>query len=307
MNLPTKMLAKQITHSKHARWFGWSWAVFAPLAAVALFAAFNPEVAAQEPRSAIFTGNTPIGVTSADADIDDEARISELEARLAELLREQESMTAELGRWAANEIATVTDMWEEAIAQLRAEVMRGIRQLTSDFEFERRQVLRGFGGDTSLRSLKAELDAAIKEKWAWFEFESGRKQRYLHDDIAEIEQSKAFELEYISSLIHEVEFELQGLIDDTRPSADQTVDAAHSEETERDELPEPAALLIEETTDQSPETSVPEDSGPRRGFFFNSISADTNSLNRTLDPTTLAVIGILFTLAATVVQLVKGN
>ena len=57
----------------------------------------------------------------------------------------------------------------------------------------------------------------------------------------------------------------------------------------------------------TPEIPSPDEPGRNRGFFFNSISADPNGLNRALDPTMLAVIGILITLAATCVQLLKGN
>ena len=65
--------------------------------------------------------------------------------------------------------------------------------------------------------------------------------------------------------------------------------------------------LLEDTPDQSPLDSGSEESGWKRGFFINSISADPDGLNTTLDPTALAVIGILITLAATGVQLLKGN
>jgi len=47
--------------------------------------------------------------------------------------------------------------------------------------------------------------------------------------------------------------------------------------------------------------------GPTRGFFTNSASGDMDDLNRFMDPTTLAVLGILLTLVATSLSLVKGN
>ena len=45
----------------------------------------------------------------------------------------------------------------------------------------------------------------------------------------------------------------------------------------------------------------------KRGFFTNSASVDSEALDDALDPTTLAVIGILLTLVATGIQLFKGN
>ena len=47
--------------------------------------------------------------------------------------------------------------------------------------------------------------------------------------------------------------------------------------------------------------------GPTRGFFTNSQIGQLGSVNNLLDPATLAVIGILITLAASTLQLVKGN
>ena len=63
----------------------------------------------------------------------------------------------------------------------------------------------------------------------------------------------------------------------------------------------------EVSTDQIPETSQPEESERHRGFFINSISADANSIDKMMDPTALAVLGILITLVATAAQLIKGN
>ena len=47
--------------------------------------------------------------------------------------------------------------------------------------------------------------------------------------------------------------------------------------------------------------------GLTRGFFSNSASGDMDDLNRFMDPTTLAVLGILLTLVATSLSLVKGS
>lgn len=44
-----------------------------------------------------------------------------------------------------------------------------------------------------------------------------------------------------------------------------------------------------------------------RGFFTNSASGSVSDLNKFMDPTTLAVVGILLTLVASSIPLVKGN
>ena len=56
-----------------------------------------------------------------------------------------------------------------------------------------------------------------------------------------------------------------------------------------------------------PGAPLPKESKRNRGFFTNSMSTDTNGLDDALDPTALAVIGILITLVASAIQLFKGN
>ncbi len=51
----------------------------------------------------------------------------------------------------------------------------------------------------------------------------------------------------------------------------------------------------------------PSKKGPARGFFTNSEIGKIGAVNNFLDPASLAVIGILITLIATLAQLVKGN
>ena len=46
---------------------------------------------------------------------------------------------------------------------------------------------------------------------------------------------------------------------------------------------------------------------PTRGFFTNSSSGSISDVEKFIDPTTLAVLGILLTLLATSLSLIKGN
>ncbi len=275
------------------------------------------------------------GDVTADPEPLDRNAIRRLQARLSVLELERSEMAAELDHQLEIEIANVTNRWEGAIAELRAELEREIQQLTKDFEFEARQLLLGSRRDGSPRSLKAELNAIIEEKWAWFELESQQKHRYLREEIIEVELARDFELNKLNQLIYQVESDLKlrlgkvGLSFDNLPVPDDlqipATDfrlpedpkipvisvASHPDGPPNEgkdlftpEKPTPDVPTPEIPT--TPEIPLPEESGRNRGFFFNSISADPNGLN-TLDPTTLAVIGILITLAATGVQLLKGN
>ena len=51
----------------------------------------------------------------------------------------------------------------------------------------------------------------------------------------------------------------------------------------------------------------PPNRDPIRGFFTNSASGNMSDLNSFMDPTKLAVLGILLTLVATSLSLFKGN
>lgn len=273
------------------RRFGRTLAVLVSMFVVALMVFTNATVAADE---------TP----------DVSVEIRELQARLAELRAEQERLTIKLDRQAEAEIAAVTEFWEQAIEDLRAEVEWEIKQVTTDYEYEATQIFLGGRRAGSLRSLKADLDAVIAEKWAWFDAESQMKRQYLQDDIAEIERAKIFELNYLLALIDGVETELEALfLEESELPADDVGDTVivedpEPEPTEREVEPEP---VFEDQTDEVLTDSGSEDRGRNRGFFTNSISVDPNGLNNALDPTTLAVLGILITLAATGIQLVKGN
>ena len=266
------------------------WAVFASIFVVGLLAVMTSSAAAEEPS-------------------DNSAQILHLQEQLAALEAEYAQSATELEQWANIEITVVRDRWEQAIQDLKAEVESEIQRLFRKYEYESRQILLETRRDGSLRILKAELDAAIEEKWAWFESQARMKRRYLQNDIAEIERTKAFELNYLLALIDEVESELQTLL----LEADLPIEEPQDVFPTVDHVPEdrqesPVAVSASEsTTDQAPLDSGSGESRWKRGFFMNSISADPNGFNWALEPTALAVIGILITLAATGVQLLRGN
>ena len=50
-----------------------------------------------------------------------------------------------------------------------------------------------------------------------------------------------------------------------------------------------------------------EDKGPRRGFFTNTTVGGLGTANDLMDPTMLAIMGIILTLGATMLQMIRGN
>ncbi len=232
--------------------------------------------------------------------------VRELQARRAALERERFEMPAGVQHQVEIEIANLTNQWEQAIEELRAETGREIQQIKRKFELERGRVPFGPDRQTMLRELDLELESMVEEKWDDFESQSQLKRQYLRDDIIEIEQANDFELKDVHQRISQVENELRERMQENGVLFNYFQYTGDSQ----DQCPSPPGNWEDNgpgPESPSPENPSPEESGRSRGFFINSISADTNALNRTLDPTTLAVIGILITLAATAVQLVKGN
>ena len=253
------------------------------------------------------------GKVTADPGPDDINALREMRARLRELERQRLELGIEFERQAGTEIANVTNRWQGAIADLRAEVERQIQQVKRKFELQRRQITLGPRRDAILRRLNAELDAFIREKWVEFESDVQVKQRLLDNEILEMAQARGFKLNRIDRVISQIESELERRLETIGIRFDEfmetgvieypVIDVARYPDEPRDEEKD----LFTPKIPLTPEIPSPGESEHNRGFFFNSISADPNGLNRKLDPTTLAVIGILITLAATGVQLLKGN
>ena len=247
------------------------------------------------------------GNGTADPGPDDITAIRELRAMLLALENQRSELAAEFERQAGIEIATVTKRWEQAIEELRAEVELRIQQVKCKFELERQQITLGPRRDAIFKRLEAELDKFIKALWVEFEIESSLKQGYLDDEILKMAQAKNFELIKLNQLISQVETELNQRLEMAGLLLETTVDKVGDERPERTPVPAANAPLNEDKVDLSPKTSDSGEGERKRGFFTNSISTDTNPFNNALDPTALAVIGILITLAASMVQLVKGN
>ena len=256
--------------------------------------------------------------------------IRELQARLLDLERERTKSAAELDRQMEIDIADVTNRWEGAISELRAEVEREIQRVKREFELKQRRISLGPRREALLNELDAELDAFIRDKWAEFELESKLMQGYLYDDIFEIGEVRGQALHDLGILILNVKDEIKkrlgkvGILYDDFPIPDDLknpFDIFRVPENPKTPVisvaphpvptPDPVVDLFTPGTPTpetpAPGTPVPKEPGRNRGFFTNSISANPNGLNNGLDPTALAVIGILITLAATGVQLVKGN
>ena len=247
------------------------------------------------------------GNGTADPEPDDINAIRELRAMLLALERERSELAAEFERQAGIEIATVTNRWERAVEELRAEVELRIQQMKRKFELERQQITSGPRRDAILRRLDAKFDEFIKAVWVEFEFDAQVKQGYLNDEILKLAQARGFELVKLNQLISQVETELEQRLIKAGLSFDEIRDTVGDERPVRAPVPGANGPLNEEKVDLSPNPSGPEEDERNRGFFTNSISTDTNPFNNALDPTALAVIGILITLAASVVQLLKGN
>ena len=82
-------------------------------------------------------------------------------------------------------------------------------------------------------------------------------------------------------------------------------------ERQRLETQRPGQDVVVQNTPLGPTGAAnlpgPSDRLPTRGFFNNSSSGEINDIDKLLDPSALAVLGILITLVATSLSLVNGN
>lgn len=247
------------------------------------------------------------GNATADPEPDEINAIRELQARLLGLEGKRSELAVEFEHQVQIEIANVENRWDRAIAELQAEVELRIQRVKRKFELERRQIPLGPRRDAIIRRLNAELDAFIRNQWTQFEFDVQAKQGYLNDEIMEMERARDFELNNRHQLIYEVESELKRRLEKIGMGPDDFRETGVIEYPVIGVTPHPDGPPQEERDRPAPGMPLPEESGHNRGFFFNSISAGPDGLNKSLDPTALAVIGILITLVATGVQLVRGN
>ena len=249
--------------------------------------------------------------------------IREIQAKLEALIQRRSELDAKLEHQVEIESAEIIDRWEQAIEELRAEVEREITLETHRVELEKLEVTRRLGRNRVVGELDKELQLAVEQMWVSFEDEAALKTDLMEQELSRLETVKATQLARLSRAIDRVQSELDQKLMRTGISLDQAGDQVVdpvSHETEDNPLVQPndspnekVETAAEIRSADSKVSAKPSDSSngdepeSKRGFFFNSESGAIGDLGGSLDPATLAVIGILITLAATTIQLVKGN
>ena len=251
------------------------------------------------------------------------ADIQDILNELAELRQRRSDLAVELDHQLEIDSAEVIGHWELAIEELRAEVEHEIGLETSRVESEKVEVTRRLGRNRVVGELEKELQLLIEQMWVSFDEEAALKMDLMEQELSKLKIIKATQLDRLSRMINSVQSELDQKLERTgitlNPTGDQVVDPV-SHETPDNTLVQPndspkenvatgSETRVADSEVPGPPSDSSKNDGQRssRGFFFNSESGAIGELGGSLDPTTLAVIGILITLAATAVQLVKGN
>lgn len=212
------------------------------------------------------------------------AAIRELQQRLSALLLERTESEAELEYQTEIDIATVTDRWEQAIVDLKAEVEHEIDLVTRRFELEGRQIPVDENRNAALRDLNAELNTVIDEKWDVYKLEVRLKQEYLNDDLTEIQDIKTAKIDRISREIDKVRFEIQRRLDQTGISLEEIREA--SSEGLLDQIPDQineagvVTSFTEPSGDQRFNASNSSEPDANRGFFSSSGTGAFSDLNK---------------------------
>lgn len=155
-----------------------------------------------------------------------------------------------------------------------------------------------------IRRLKSEVESTETDLREDFD----QKMRLLDQERADRESELVrlanAELDDLDRRIKEMEQELaRRIFEQNAPrilrEEDRPVGSVRSEE----------AVAASKTAEPEPDgtAGVRKKNSPSRGFFVNSVSGNVSGIDGSLDPTTIAVLGILITLVATTIQLVKGN
>jgi len=254
------------------------------------------------------------------------ALIRELQFRLSELRRERTELTEELEHQYDVESQEIIQHWDRAIEDLKADVEYEIDQQTDRIDLEKREVTLGLGRNRVVGELDREPELIIAEKWAWFDEEASSKTTDMEDELHDLKRQKASQIKRISKLIEDTELDMEYKLGQYGITLDQVKNQDRERQTDNlinvdvsDDNPEPpresrSSISNELPTvgDSSAETNstdTTDGAGEKqsRGFFLNSETGALADLSGSLDPTTLAILGILITLSATGIQLVKGN
>lgn len=147
------------------------------------------------------------------------------------------------------------------------------------------------------------------------ELERQRAEQNKKLEVEQVRQSQETDRQETSLETRRLELKSRQELEQQRISRErQRADREAQLELERQRLepeyPDLGIFRIEGRTDQDRKPAgglLRRNRLSGRGFFTNSASGDAGGFDRALDPTTLAVIGILLTLVATSTSLFKGN
>ena len=245
--------------------------------------------------------------------------IRELQSELVDLRDRRAKLSEKLGKEVEEESAQITAHWEQEIEDLRTEIEGGVVEATEVIEQEKREVTARLGRNRVVVDLDRELDVMIADMWAWFNEEAGAKRELMKQELSKLEITKATQVDRLTRSIQQLQRELDQKLKTAGITLDQILDQSEDQPTNNATSQGSNTGAGNKVTatgsgsndsdgnDQPPVPPSGDDSGNSRGFFFNSESGALGDLGESLDPSTLAVLGILITLAATAIQLVKGN
>lgn len=160
------------------------------------------------------------------------------------------------------------------------------------------------------RSEQVALDRDRQERERRLEEDRLRQQRQLDQQrLNQQRQSIEMERQLEQDRLNQTRELDQQRIDQERRALEREKQIELDRQRLEAERSNPAVTLkgLDSVPSQVIEVSQPAVKLPTRGFFSNSASGEVSDIDRLLDPTALAVLGILLTLVATSLSLVKGS
>ncbi len=252
-----------------------------------------------------------------DAD-QDTGEVQDIQRKIQELTQDRDKAKTNLQEQVNSKLTALDDAINQRKKDLRVAAGEELDAVVQKVEDAVNRPRLNPLNPQQVKRLESEVDSTETDLRKDFD----EKMRLLNQERADRERELIRlangELDDLDRRIEEMKLELERRIGGQDSTDEKSTDEKSADDRRKQDRPvlavqsqddEPVAAAASDTAGPGPDETVAERKGnsSSRGFFFNSVSGNVSGIDESLDPTTIAVLGILITLVATTIQLVKGN
>jgi len=239
---------------------------------------------------------------------------------LEQELRQTEEEMRRLERNAPRAIQQELDQLDRQIGEIDRQLWEDLQRELNHLDRRRFDIEREFEEQLRTSDIRSHRDIEMKFlrvldglERERFELERGTQNQIqqIINNLERERQDKERELwdekARILNRLDQRRFELEGELEQQRIALERQFMEQERQLMEQERLNREFGQASSSIGDPGGRPKPPTPGLTTRGFFTNSASGSMSDLNKFMDPTTLAVVGILLTLVATSIPLVKGN